>query len=96
MTVPLVKLSNRFAPLTSTDEQAPGEAIGIVRESVEATGQSEVPTTVLATPSVARDDRARIPQQPRKRRRFVLVSEHERGESDTHFFRDGAISSRYD
>ena len=53
-----------------------GEAIGIVRESVEATRQSEVPTTVLATPpAVAGDDGARIPEQPRRRRRLVLVSE---------------------
>ena len=57
-------------------------------------GKSEVPTTVLATPpAVARDDGARIPEQPRRRRRLVLVSEHERGESDTDSIGDGAISS---
>ena len=92
--VPLVQSSNRFAQLTSTDEQAPKKAIGIVRESVEATRQSVVPTTVLATPpAAARDDGARIPEQPRRRRRLVLVSEHERGESDTDSIGDGAISS---
>ena len=76
---------------TRSDEQGPGEEIGIVRDSVQATS-SVVPTTVLATPpAVAGDDGARIPEQPRRRRRLVLVSEHERGESDTDTIGDGAI-----
>ena len=40
-------------------------------DSVEATWQSAVPTTVLVTPpAVAGDDGARIPVEPRRRRRF--------------------------
>ena len=62
--VPLVQSRNRFAPLTSADEQVLEETIGIVRDSVEATWQSAVPTIVLATPpAVAGNDCARIPVQ---------------------------------
>ena len=90
-------------PRDSRSDEGSGHVMRNARESfeltrddssreMEATRQSEVPTTVMATPrgvgcsfgstsSASRGRRTRI--QPRRRRRLVFVPQRERGESDT-------------